>query len=43
MQIVSIGIGDNLAWNVKTCFLEKIRQKYFSMLSAENFTKHAKH
>ena len=41
MQIVST--GDNyLHENVKSCFLGKIKQKYFSMSSVENFTQSGK-
>ena len=36
MQIVSI--GDNLHKVSNPFFWEKIRKKYFKMLSAENFT-----
>ena len=39
MQIVSI--GDNLH-EMSNLFSEKNKKKYFSMLSAENFTQNAK-
>ena len=39
MQVVSK--GRQLAWNVKTCFLRKIR-KIFQNVSAEIFTQSAK-
>ena len=32
---------DNFAWTVKSCFLGKKVEKYFSMTIAENFTQRA--